>query len=407
MQKKLLMPETVHTNRPNINVLEIIGNADRGGMENYLKNFISYLPDEFQLTCICPYESRFTSLLRELNIEGVYVTAIEDNPLWNSIQMATELIRSHRIDVIHAHMPKAHALAGLIGSLTQKPVVATVHGMEITSHELGITRTVRSHIITNNQQAYLQALSLGVPPLYVDLIRNGIDISAFNPKRDSTSFRDSLGIPKNIPLIGFMGRFEYEKGPDLFLKAAEQIHHQMPAVQFVMVGGGSMKEELHFIRRRMQLDKQLHFIDWQIDNAETYSELDILAHTSRSDGTSLVLMEAMACECPTVAIGIGGVLEIVENRTTGLLAADWEHLALNIVELLKHPAMLRQMGAAGRIRIEKYFNVATNTNLVANILQKRAIKDSTNLKPLKNLNRLNNQSLVREIINEDSLQKKV
>jgi hypothetical protein len=65
------------------------------------------------------------------------------------------------------------------------------------------------------------------------------------------------------------------------------------------------------------------------------------------------------------------------------------------------------MGAAGRIRIEKYFNVATNTNLVANILQKRAIKDSTNLKPLKNLNRLNNQSLVREIINEDSLQKKV
>lgn len=401
------MPETGQINRPNINVLEIIGNADKGGMENYLKNFITYLPEEFQLTCICPYESSFTSLLRELNIGSVYITAIEDNPLWNSIQMATEVIRRHRIDVIHAHMPKAHALAGLVGSLTQKPVVATVHGMELTSHELGITRTVRSHLITNNQEAYLQALSLGVSPLFVDLIRNGVDVSVFIPKRNSASFRDSLAISKDTPLIGFMGRLEYEKGPDLFLKAAEQIHHQMPLVQFVIIGDGGMKEELRVLCTRMQLDKQVHFVDWQTDNAEIYSELDILAHTSRSDGTSLVLMEAMACECPTVAIGIGGVLEIVENRTTGLLAADWEHVAINILELLKYPERRRQMGVAARIRIESFFNVATNTRLVADILQKRAIKDSANLKPIKNLNRFNNQSLVREIINNDSLQKEV
>ena len=54
------------------------------------------------------------------------------------------------------------------------------------------------------------------------------------------------------------------------------------------------------------------------------------------------------------------------------------------------------MSIAKGIRIEKYFNVATNTNLVANILQKRAIKDSANLKPIKNLSRFNNQSLVEK-----------
>jgi glycosyltransferase involved in cell wall biosynthesis len=407
MQKNIVVAKDGQLDLPTINVLEIIGNADRGGMENYLKNFIAYLPGGFRLTCICPYESEFTSLLRELDIGTVYIAAIQDDPFWNSIQMATEVARLHQINVIHAHMPKAHALAGLVGSLTQKPVVATVHGMEITSHELGITRTVGSHLITNNQEAYLQALALGVSPLHIDLIRNGVDVCAFSPKKTGNDFRRSINVPPDVPLVGFVGRLEYEKGPDLFLKAAEHIHDQMPEVQFVIVGDGSMKEQLHLLSRRMRLDQQVHFVDWQTDNSDIYSALNILTHTSRSDGTSLVLMEAMACTCPTVAIGIGGVLEIVENRSTGLLAADWEDVATKVLYLLERPAMLSSMGIAGRARVEKFFNVSTNTHRVAEVLQQQAIRGSLNLKPVNNLKRINKESLVREIITKDTLQKEL
>jgi glycosyltransferase involved in cell wall biosynthesis len=406
MQKNIVVAKDGQFNLPTINVLEIIGNADKGGMENYLKNFIAYLPDGFRLTCICPYESEFTSLLRQLDAGSVYIAAIEDNPFWNSIQMAVEVARLHQIQVIHAHMPKAHALAGLVGSLTQKPVVATVHGMEITSHELGITRTVGSHLITNNQEAYLQALALGVSPLNVDLIRNGVDVSVFVPKENGADFRRSINVPVGVPLVGFMGRFEYEKGPDLFLKAAEHIHHQLPEVHFVMVGDGSMKEQLHLLCTRMRLDQQMHFVDWKTDNADLYPALDILAHTSRSDGTSLVLMEAMACKCPTVAIGIGGVLEIVENRSTGLLAADWEDVAIKVLHLLERPAILSSMGAAGRTRVERFFNVSTNTRRVAEVLQQQAIRDSLNLKPVNNLKQINKEPLAREII-KSSLHKEL
>lgn len=394
-------------NPPIINVLEIIGNADRGGMENYLKNFIAYLPGEFHLTYICPYESEFTSFLRQLNSDNVYITAIEDDPLWNSIQMATEVAKFHHIDVIHAHMPKAHALAGIVGSLIKKPVVATVHGMEITSHELGIHKTVGSHLITNNQQAYLQALALGVSSSNVDLIRNGVDISVFNALKSGTSIRTAIQVPEGVPLIGYMGRLEYEKGPDLFLKAAEHIHHQMAAAHFVMVGDGSMKDELKLLCTRMKLDQQMHFVDWQTDNACIYPEIDILAHTSRSDGTSLVLMEAMACECPTVAIGIGGVLEIVENRSSGLLATNWEDVAQKVLDLLKHPEIINRMGIAGRMRVEKFFNASTNSHRVSEVIKRHMIRDSLNLKSVGNPNRINKSSLVRDIISKDSLQKEL
>src|SRR5215204_2860011 len=139
-----------------INVLEVIGNASVGGMENYIKNFIANLPDDqFRVTCICPYESLFTDSLRQLGVEDVFITPIEDDPTWHAIQLAVEVARLHQIDVLHAHMPKAHVL--------------------------GITRAVRSHLITNCQEAYTQALAMGVSSERVCLIRNGVDIEVFTP----------------------------------------------------------------------------------------------------------------------------------------------------------------------------------------------------------------------------------
>jgi len=403
MHKNIGSTKSNRCNPSKINVLEIIGNADRGGMENYIKNFIEFLPNEFRLTYICPYESEFTSFLKKVGPGRVYISAIEDDPLWNSIQMAVQLIKLHEIDIIHAHMPKAHALAVIAGALTKVPVVATVHGMEITSHELGITKTGGSHLITNNQQAYLQALALGVSPSKVDLIRNGVDVSVFNPEKAGKAFRTSLNIPENIPLVGFMGRLEYEKGPDLFLKAAEYIHYQMPGAHFVLVGDGSMKDQLKLLCKRMNLDQHLHFIDWQINNAKVYPGIDVLAHTSRSDGTSLVLLEAMACECATVAIGIGGVLEIVENRCSGLLVSNWEDVALKILELLKQPEIIKQMGIAGRMRVEQLFNASSNTHRVAEILKNTISPGTLKVNSVGNFDGIN-ETLIKEEISIDSLQ---
>src|SRR6478672_9203677 len=88
-----------------VNVLEVIGNASFGGMEKYIMNFITHLPqDGFNVTCICPYESAFTNSLRDLGLK-VYVTPITDDPTWRSVQLGVEVNRLHKIDILHAHMP--------------------------------------------------------------------------------------------------------------------------------------------------------------------------------------------------------------------------------------------------------------------------------------------------------------
>jgi len=359
-----------------VNVLEVIGNAGFGGMESYIKNFIAHLPaNRFRVTCICPNESLFTASLRELGVEEVYITPIEDDPIWRSIQLTIEVARLHKIDLLHSHMPKAHVLAGLAGRLLDKPVVAAIHGMNVTSHELGITRAVGSHLITNCQEAYTQALAMGVSPERVSIVRNGVDIDTFTPFRSGNALRMLIGVPEIIPLVGFVGRLAYEKGPDLFLRAAEFVHYRRPDVHFVIVGDGLMRDQLHDMCAKMRLENHVHFVGWQ-NTIDVYPALDILAHTSRSDGTSLVLLEAMSCGCPTVGIGVGGVPEIIENESTGFLAGpgDWEGVAFRIIQLLEQPEGLKSMGAAARIRVEKYFNLQTNTIQTAGILRHIALE---------------------------------
>ncbi len=358
-----------------IRVLEVVGNATVGGMETYVRNLIRQLPStQFEVTCICPYESPFTTSLRQLGCT-VYTTPIEDDPRWRSIQLAAEVIRLHHIDVAHAHMPKAHALAGLAGNLTDIPVMATVHGMNITTHELGIWRTTGSHLITVCQEAYTQALAMGVPPDRLSLIQNGVDLDLFTPDRDGVAFRQTVGIPLDAPLVGFVGRLEHEKGPDFFVRAAHEVHRWRPEAHFALVGQGAMQGELERMIRDMGLTDHVHLAGKWTNPAEVYPAFDILVQTSRSEGMPLVLLEGMACGCPIVAYIVGGVRELVENESSGLIVSPnhWEGVAARVLDLLAQPELMRQMGRAARHRAETLFDLKLSVQRTTDLFRQLVV----------------------------------
>jgi hypothetical protein len=127
-----------------IHVLEMVSYAIVGGMERYVEAMIKNLPsDEFRFSCIAPYESAFTRSVREAGCE-VYITPLRDDPTWHSIQLTVDLIRRMGVHLIHAHLVKAHTVAGIAGSITGIPATVTVHGSYISPTELGINRTTHT-----------------------------------------------------------------------------------------------------------------------------------------------------------------------------------------------------------------------------------------------------------------------
>lgn len=369
--------------RSKVRVLEIIGNAIVGGMEQYVSNLVRRLPPgQFQITCLCPYESAFTVHLRRLGCD-VFISPLRDDPPWCSVQAAVEIIRRYDIDLIHAHLLNAHTLAGIAGSLTRRPALATIHTLSLPTQELCVSRLAGTHLLVVCQETYMQALAAGVPAERITLIPNGVDTQLFTPSSSGADFRRGHGIPDDAPLVGFVARISREKGPDKFVRVAERVHERRPEAHFAIVGEGPMEDEIAQMVRLMKADAYIHLAGLRRDVWDVYPAFDLLVQTSRSEAMPLSILEAMACGLPVVAVAVGGVAELVEAGTTGLLLSpgdwpgvaspypgDWEGVACALVDLLSRPERLKEMGRMGRRRVEESFDLRASVRLTAALFER-------------------------------------
>jgi glycosyltransferase involved in cell wall biosynthesis len=334
-------------------ILQIVGNAIVGGMENYVVRLVERLPrDRFGVSVLAPFESRCTDQLREAGAE-VFITQVTDEPSWQSIQLATSLVQSRSVDVLQAHLPNAHVLAGLAGRLTNRPVLATIHGRAVSTLDIEVQKLAGSHLAVVCRQSYFQALGVGIDPRHVPFGPNGVDSERFRPLRvRDGALRTRFGIAPETPLIGFIGRLSPEKGPDLFLRMAVSVRAQCPTAEFILVGDGAMFGQLQTFARRFGIGDAVHFADSQSDMPAVFHELDLVVSSSLSEAMPLAVMEAMASGLPVVACKVGGIPDLVAHGLTGWLAdkGDYETLAAHVVDLLENDAVRLAAGAAARER---------------------------------------------------------
>ena len=353
-----------------INLLEIIGASIVGGMETYVLRLLERLPqDTFRVTCLCVAEGRLTSQLRDIGC-NVHITPITDEPDWQSILLGASLIRADAIDVIHAHLPNAHSLAGILSRLTDTPAIATIHGRYLSMRDFEVHRLMNTHISVVSKTAYFQALTLGVPSTKLRFIPNGIDTKIFHPAAKSNYLHSLINIPPEAPLVGFIGRLSPEKGPEMFVRVAQLAHKRLKNCHFILVGEGPMRGELQNEIDEYDLANHVHIVGLQRDMTKIYPCLDLLVSTSYSEAMPLVIVEAMASGLPVVATNVGGVVDIVEVGGTGLLKrpGDTEGLANDVVTVMANNATRIQMGEAARKRAEEKFDLSDIVTQTAQLL---------------------------------------
>jgi len=351
-------------------VLQIVGNAIVGGMENYVARLIERLPRErFLVSVLAPFESPFTDRLRAFGAD-VFITPITDEPSWHSIQLASALIQSRAVDVIQSHLPNAHVLAALAGRLTGRPVLATVHGRAMTTLDIEVQRLAGSHLAVVCRQSYFQALGIGIDTRHVHFVPNGVDVDRFRPQHERTgALRTRFAIDAAAPLVGFIGRLSAEKGPDLFLRAALSIRAQCPDAHFVLIGEGAMLKQLQLFARRFGIADAVHFAGSQDDMPAVFNELDVVVSSSLSEAMPLAVMEAMASGVPVVACKVGGIPDLIEHGVTGWLApeGDYDELATRVVDLLQDGALRLAAGKAARARAVGRFALEQSVEATARL----------------------------------------
>lgn len=332
--------------------MEVVGNGIVGGMERCVERLIEHLGrgDRFRFTVLCPFEGDFTDRVRAAGAQVMVVPMPEDPP-WAALQMVTGLVRHGRVDLLHAHLPNAHQLAGVVGRITGVPVVSTIHGRQIIMPDLEVHRMVGSHLSVVCQHSYYHALGLGIDPDKLSCEPNGVDTQAFHPgPRPEQGLRERFGLPRDTLLVGLVGRLSPEKAPDVLVRAASLLHERLPDVHFMIVGEGPMRTQLVEAIERQGLQSHVHLLGRIDDVLPIYHDLDLQVSSSHSEAMPLALMEGMATGLCVVATRVGGVPEIVEHGRSGWLVAarDHEDIAGRIHQMLTQPDLRRRMGERAR-----------------------------------------------------------
>lgn len=286
------------------------------------------------------------------------------------------LIRRERFSVVHTHSTKAGILGRVAAWLCRTPVVVhTIHGF--SSHDfmnarrrhayLAIERLVRPlthEFLAVAPQVAREAVEKRLAaPGTVRVVPSAVMIGDI-PDQPDLAIRAGLGIPFDAPLVGTVGRLDFQKAPLDFVRMAAAVSAARPATRFVMVGEGSLLEQAQSEARRLGVD--VTFTGFRGDAARVAACFDVFVISSLYEGLGRALTEALASRRPVVATAVNGVVDLIEPGSTGLLApaADPEALARNVVWLLDHPNEARRMGTAGYDRVCAMFEPAAMCALI-------------------------------------------
>jgi glycosyltransferase involved in cell wall biosynthesis len=197
-------------------------------------------------------------------------------------------------------------------------------------------------------EAVAQPLRDWVPNDRIHVIPNGTSDLGFvdRPFKRRTEWR-----------IGIIGRIAPEKGQTQFLRAAARLVETTSHMRFVVCGGPLFGHH-NYYNEVLQLAAGLpvEFLVWQEDVAGVMRDLDILVIPSKQEGMPRILLEALSAGVPVVAFPVGGIPEVIEDRSTGFLARG--ELAATIKEVLESdPQRVRSVVDRARREWERRYTV--------------------------------------------------
>jgi len=206
-----------------------------------------------------------------------------------------------------------------------------------------------------------KAISLGFAPDRIVTFPWGVDLTHFSPEDSVNALRERAGWQDEFVILHTRS-WEPLYGVDIFARAFVQAALQHPDLRLFLLGNGSMAAEIRKIL--LPVMHQVQFVG-QVSQEKLpayYRAADLYVSASHSDGSSVSLMEALACGLPVLASDIPGNREWLASTQAGKLFPDGDGAALTagILQIIDQPKELENMSQQARQLAEERANWAEN-----------------------------------------------
>jgi glycosyltransferase involved in cell wall biosynthesis len=275
-----------------------------------------------------------------------------------------KLLRRERFDAVEAFTLDSNLFALPVAWLAGVPVrIATNHGWARNdspekrfAHNFLLRIGVFDILVAVTDGLRAHSIQEGVKPGLVITIPNGIQLYP-EEKKNAERLSKTLKIPTRCTLLLSVGRLVHEKAYDVLIRAMDLVMKEYPDVVLAIAGSGVLQTELQRLIDALHLTGKIRLLGDRQDVADLMVNADIFVMPSRSEGMPMALLEAMGAGLPVIATQVGGLGEVVDDHSQGILvpAENPQELAKAILELLRDPALRSSLGRSARRRIEERY----------------------------------------------------
>jgi len=278
---------------------------------------------------------------------------------WDLKKKFRDIVDHYRPDIIHA---------GPIQRVGLVPALANVHPLLSMSWGFDMLQDasrnafwgwVTSFVLKKSDWLLADChtvkkkfISYGFPENRITVFPWGVDLDMFNPHQ-SGFIRRQVGYEGDL-LIIHTRSWEPRYGVDIALKGFSLAYQQCNNMRMFMLGGGSQEKFVKDFVTEKGLEDRVLFCGYKKNQslADYYRAGDVYLSASHIDGSSVALMEAMACGCPPLVSDIPSNLEWVEDGRQGWVFQDGnaEGLALKIVQIAKNREKIAAQAKQARMK---------------------------------------------------------
>ena len=360
-------PHVALTERPRaLKVLHVFAPALVGGLERVVCSLTRAQQEagvETRVAAVVEPDAKENPAVAELRASGVAVDEIRVPPrsyLLERRRLAAVCMR-WRPDILHSHGYRCDIVDSPVAARFGIPRVSTLHGftggdVRNRVYEWMQRREARrmDAVIAVSRAMGGQLAASHVPNERLHVVPNAYSPSAQFAERSAA--RRELGLPPDAYVIGWVGRLTAEKGADVLVDAMSYLND--PPVLVSFVGEGNQRQAL-VARSASTAPGRVHWHGLVLGASRLLRAFDVFVLSSRTEGTPMVLFEAMNAGIPIVATRVGGVPDVLQRGDALLVGADDpESLAAAIRETMRNPDATQSRVASARARLAAEYAVA-------------------------------------------------
>jgi glycosyltransferase involved in cell wall biosynthesis len=294
-------------------VLHLLAPAPRGGLESVVRSLAVGLSErghDMTVAAVVVESSGSHAFVEESRAAGIDVReVVAGGRSYRAERRAVAgLLGELHADLLHCHGYRPDVVDAGVARRAGLPVVSTVHGFtggdwkNRLYERLDIRALKRfDAVVAVSEPIRARLLRSGVPRDRVHLVANAWTGVAPLSRAEA---RRRLGLPTESLVVGWVGRLSEEKGPDLAVRAMESAP---PDVSLSFIGDGPERERLQSLAENLKLSGRIRFHGAIGGAGALVGAFDVLMLSSRTEGTPMVVFEAMAAGVPIVAAAVGGV----------------------------------------------------------------------------------------------------